>query len=55
MTTFRDSLLEAGVLVAGGSPGVYGRSKAFEDVVSGISDLVRAQAPDSTTTLHFPR
>ncbi|HEX7353736.1 MAG TPA: amino acid--[acyl-carrier-protein] ligase [Mycobacteriales bacterium] len=54
MTAFRDQLLEAGVLVAGGSPGVYGRSKAFEDVVTGISGLVRAQAPDSTTTLHFP-
>lgn len=54
MTAFRDRLLDAGVLVAGGSPGVYGRSKAFEDVVSGLSDLVRGRATARTTTLHFP-
>lgn len=54
MTAFRERLLEAGVLVAGGSPGVYGRSKVFEDVVSGLSDLVRARAVPGTTTLHFP-
>lgn len=52
--TFRDDLLEAGVLVAGGSLGVYGRSKDFEDVVSGISGLVRDRAESVTTTLHFP-
>jgi seryl-tRNA synthetase len=52
--SLRDDLLAAGVLVAGGSPGVYARSKAFEDVVSGVSGLVRARAVDGTTTLHFP-
>lgn len=50
----REQLLAAGVLLGGGSPGIYGRSAVFEDVVSGLSGLVRSQAVAGTTTLHFP-
>ncbi len=53
--TFRDELLAAGLLRAGGAPGVYARSARFEQIVTGTSALVVAAAADQApTTLHFP-
>jgi seryl-tRNA synthetase len=53
--SLREEVLAAGVLRAGGSPGVYARSEAFESVVRGISSLVvAAGTADSPTPLHLP-
>ena len=52
---FRDRLLEHGVLVASGVPGVYGRSGEFEDVVDGIERYVtRLGRADGPEVLRFP-
>jgi seryl-tRNA synthetase len=49
-TAFRDHLLEHGVLVDSGVPGLYGRSGDFENVVDGIERFVtrmgRAEKPE---------
>jgi seryl-tRNA synthetase len=52
---YRDDLLESGLLVDAGVPGLYGRSGRFEDVVAGfqrayVADLASLQA----TRLLFP-
>jgi seryl-tRNA synthetase len=52
---FRSRLLEAGILVDGGSPGLYLRSGQFERVVSGIHRMVSAAgAHHRAPVLHFP-
>jgi seryl-tRNA synthetase len=53
--TFRDELLEAGILVPTASDGIYGRSAVYEDVVTGIERLVNATAAsDGTASYRFP-
>lgn len=53
--TFRDELVAAGLLVATGVPGVYGRGAVFEDVRLRFDELVtRAAAPDRAEALRFP-
>jgi len=52
---FRDRLLEHGVLVSSGVPGLYGRSGAFEEVVDGIERYVtRMGRADGPEVLRFP-
>ncbi len=52
---FLDELLDAGLLVASGVPGVYGRSMAFEEALRGFEDLVGRAAPeDHAEILRFP-
>jgi seryl-tRNA synthetase len=53
--TFRDELLEAGILVPTASDGIYGRSSVYEDIVAGIERLVNATAAsDETVSYRFP-
>jgi seryl-tRNA synthetase len=53
--TFRDELLEAGILVPTASDGIYGRSGVYEDIVAGIERLVNATAAsDGTASYRFP-
>ena len=53
--TFRDKLFDAGVLIPTGVDGLYGRSGAFEDVVTALGDLVtRLSADQSWTRVRFP-
>jgi len=42
---FRRQLVDAGLLVTSGVPGLYGRSGTFEDIVEGIDAVVRAAGP----------
>jgi len=52
---FLDELLDRGLLLDGGSPGVYGRNDIFEDVRERIDALVsRAAEPDGSERLRFP-
>jgi seryl-tRNA synthetase len=52
---FLAELLDRGLLLRSGVPGLYGRSGDFEDVREGIADLVtRAAAPENPERLHFP-
>lgn len=52
---FRERLLEAGILVDGGQPGLYLRSGEFERIVTGIDALVtEAGADHQAPVLHFP-
>jgi seryl-tRNA synthetase len=52
---FRDQLLRAGLLLATGVDGLYGRAEAFETVVQGIDDLIgRLSAADQAEVLRFP-
>jgi seryl-tRNA synthetase len=54
-SAFRDELLEAGLLLPTGLPGVYGRSAAFEDTVDRIDRLVTAYgAVDHPEVMRFP-
>ena len=51
----RADLLAAGLLVATGVDGLYGRSATFEQVVGGLADMVtRAAADLAPVRLHFP-
>ena len=53
--TFRDELLEAGILVPTASDGIYGRSSVYEDIVAGIERLVNATAvSEGTASYRFP-
>jgi seryl-tRNA synthetase len=53
--TFRDELLDEGLLVATGVPGVYGRSDEFEDTVLRVDRLVDdIGAIDRPEVLRFP-
>jgi seryl-tRNA synthetase len=52
---FLGELLDRGLLLQSGVPGLYGRSGDFEDVREGVADLVtRAVAPESPERLRFP-
>jgi seryl-tRNA synthetase len=52
---FRDRLLDHGLLIATGIPGVYGRSAEFEDTVEHIDLLVaRTGAGDLAERMRFP-
>jgi seryl-tRNA synthetase len=52
---FRDALFRAGLLIATGVPGVYGRSGEFEDTVERIDRLVTAAgAADHPEVMRFP-
>jgi seryl-tRNA synthetase len=52
---FRDLLLERGLLVDTGVPGVYGRSAEFEDTIDRIDRAVAALgASDGAQVLRFP-
>lgn len=48
---FRDRLLEHGVLVSSGVPGLYGRSGAFEEVVDGIERYVTRMGRAAATSI----
>ena len=53
--TFRERLRQAGLLVATGVQGVYGRSKEFEDLVERVDRLVvRFGRDDGAEVLRFP-
>jgi seryl-tRNA synthetase len=55
LRAFRDELFRAGLLIATGVPGVYGRSGEFEDTVERIDRLVAAAgAADHPEVLRFP-
>jgi seryl-tRNA synthetase len=52
---FMDELVEAGLLVPSGVPGVHGRGAVFEDIRLRFDAVVsRAAAPDGAEVLHFP-
>ncbi len=51
----RDSLVRAGLLIATGVEGVFGRSGLFERIVEGFCDLVDAEAAnDGAEVMRFP-
>jgi seryl-tRNA synthetase len=53
--SFRDELVQAGLLVPTSVPGLYGRSGVFEDVLLRFDDLVtRETARDGAEVLRFP-
>jgi len=50
-----DELIEAGLLVPSGVPGIYGRNSVFEDIRLGVEGLVgRVAEPDGAERLRFP-
>jgi len=52
---FLAELLDRGLLLQSGVPGLYGRNGDFEDVREGLADLVtRAVAPENPERLRFP-
>jgi seryl-tRNA synthetase len=52
---FRLELLDAGILIATSSPGIYGRSAVFERVLTGLDAvLTEMAAPLDATTVRFP-
>jgi seryl-tRNA synthetase len=52
---FRDELIASGLVIDGGVEGLYGRSLAYEQIVSGIVDLTtRTGADDGALSVHFP-
>jgi seryl-tRNA synthetase len=52
---FRQRLLDAGLLVASGALGLYGRGKRFEQILQGVDRLVVAAGADQdATVIHFP-
>jgi seryl-tRNA synthetase len=52
---FRDSLLDAGLLVATGVDGLFGRGGAFESIVEAVDRLVVAAASgDGARVMRFP-
>jgi seryl-tRNA synthetase len=52
---FRDQLLQHGLLIATGVPGVYGRSSEFEDTVEHVDRLMASVgAIDSPEVMRFP-
>jgi seryl-tRNA synthetase len=54
-SAFRDALVERGLLVATGVPGVYGRSAEFEDTLRRVDELVgRTGAADRPEVMRFP-
>jgi seryl-tRNA synthetase len=54
-TAYRDALLDAGLLIDSGVPGLYGHAPAFDDVVVAFDAYVtRAGAGDHPERLRFP-
>jgi seryl-tRNA synthetase len=52
---FRLELLDAGVLIATSSPGIYGRSAVFERILAGLDAvLTEMAAPLQATAMRFP-
>ena len=52
---FRLELLDAGVLIATSSPGIYGRSAVFERILTGLDAvLTEMAAPLQATSMRFP-
>ena len=52
---FLDDLVEHGLFVKSGVPGVYGRDGTFEDIRLRVDDLItRTAAPDGSESLRFP-
>jgi seryl-tRNA synthetase len=52
---FRDELIERGLLIATGVPGVYGRSGEFEDTLMRIDRIIDGLgAPDEPEVVRFP-
>jgi seryl-tRNA synthetase len=52
---FRDELLEHGLLIDSGVPGLYGRGSAFEEVRVGVDELItRTAAAEAPETMRFP-
>lgn len=52
---FRDELIARGLLIPMGVPGLFGRSKLFEDVLEGFDRLItEAAAPDGAEVIRFP-
>ncbi len=52
---YRETLIEAGLLISTGIDGLYGRSDTFESVVEGIDDaLSRMTRNDGAERLRFP-
>ncbi|MEJ0003616.1 MAG: amino acid--[acyl-carrier-protein] ligase [Pararobbsia sp.] len=53
--TFRDELIDAGLLIPTGVDGLYGRSETFENVVEGINHLVTQRGADQgAEVMRFP-
>jgi seryl-tRNA synthetase len=53
--TFRQELVDAGLVLEGGTPGLYGRTLAYEEIIAGISGLTtRTGAGDGALSVHFP-
>lgn len=51
----RDRLIESGLLLPGGSDGLYGRSGIFERIVAGLETLiVKTGADQDATVVRFP-
>lgn len=54
-TEFRDALIEAGLLISTGVPGLFGRSQVFEDVLERFDHLVTLSGQeDQAEVLRFP-
>ena len=52
---FRDQLMAAGLLVATGTDGIYGRSSVYEDIVAALEGLVGGvAASEGTASFRFP-
>ena len=52
---FRDALFAAGMLVATGVDGLYGRSGEYEAVVSGLNAMIGVEGADQAArVVHFP-
>lgn len=52
---FRAEVIDAGLLIESGVPGVYGRSDRFETIRSSVDRLISiAAAPDQAERLRFP-
>lgn len=51
---FRKELLDSGLLVDTGAPGVYGRSAQFEAIVDGLDRLLTSMRPAEARVLRFP-
>lgn len=53
--TFRQDLIDAGLVTDAGVDGLYGRSDTYEQVVAGVMALTtRTGRPDAATAVHFP-
>jgi seryl-tRNA synthetase len=54
-TEFLDALIDRGLLIPSGVPGVYGRGSTFEAVRVGVDRMIdRTAAPDGAELLRFP-